>query len=228
MNAKKQIIHDRSTGKASREQLEAYLNGENVFSEGEQEVIRIVKNMSAADLCKATERSYETYRACNCNICTAYQNQDLSCDLRRSRNVTKSIRHTKENLPNDITEVIRETYRSQAANYLKHVDSMQIAIHNLTLNDVGTRKIMANETETKIKFPISINHTYFIEYRIPDMITGKPHQKPLPGVDHNLVRICSKKFHQDGRCRKRKRFFWLTLRFQLSISRHTLYTKLQI
>lgn len=158
--------------------------------EEEQKVLHTVQSMSAADLCKITERSYEKFKSCNCIICTTYMKEDLSCDLKRARNATKSSLRSESS---GITKVIQDVYRSQAESYLKYVDSMQIGVHNLTLNDLGARKV-----DSKVKLPHSINHTYFVEYHVPDAIINKTQLKNLPGVDNNFVRLCSKKLYHDG------------------------------
>lgn len=164
--------------------------------EEEQEVLNIVQSMSAADLCKITERSYEKFKPCDCKICTTYMNEDFSCDLKRARNTARTARSDSS----DITKVIQDTYRSQTETYLKYVDSIQIGVHNLTLNDMGNRKVAASESESKLKIPPSINHTYFVEYHVPDIMINKPHVKAYPRADNNYVRLCSKKLHHDGRC----------------------------
>lgn len=148
--------------------------------------------MSAVDLCRITERSYEKFKPCDCQICTAYTREDLSCDLKRAKN---SIKTTPRSDSSDITKVIQDTYRSQAESYLKHVDSLQIGVHNLTLNDMGARKVTASE----IKLPPCINHTFFVEYHLPEVIANKVQTKNLPGFDGNFVRFCSKKLYHDGR-----------------------------
>lgn len=163
--------------------------------EEEQEILNTVQSMSAADLCKITEHSYEKFKPCDCKICTAYMREDFSCDLKRPRS---SVKTSSRSESSDITKAIQETYRSRTESYLKYVDSVQIGIHNLTLNDVGTRKVTASEVDNKIKLPPSINHTYFVEYRVPDAIVNKVQAKFPPGVDNNFVRLCSKKLHHDG------------------------------
>lgn len=162
----------------------------------EQQILNTVQHLSPVDLCKITERSYEKFKPCDCQICTAYQREDLSCDLKRARNTTKITSRTTES--SDITKTIQETYRSQAESYLKYVDSMQIGVHNLSLNDMGVRKVTASEIDGRIKLPASINHTYFVEYHLPEVIVNKMLVKNLPGFDGNFVRLCSKKLFHDG------------------------------
>lgn len=183
--------------KVNQEKLEEYLSGKSVSREEEQELLDLIQTMSATDLCKITERSYEKFVPCDCSICTTYIKEDLRSDLRRTVNTNRTPRSDSS----DITKTIQETYRSQAEIYLKYVDSIQIGVHNLTLNDMGNRKVLASEIDTKIKLPPSINHTYFVEYHVPDCISNKSQTKTLIGVDNNYVRLCSKKLHHDGRCR---------------------------
>lgn len=184
--------------KESQEKLEEYLTGKSMSREEQQQVLDTVQSMSAVDLCKITERSYEKFKPCDCKICTTYMQEDFRCDLKR-RAIKPTAINTSRSDSSDITKIIQDTYRSQAENYLKYVDSIQIGVHNLTLNEMGTRKITASEIDAKIKLPASVNHTYFVEYHVPDVIVNKTMGKNLPGFDSNFVRICSKKLFHDGR-----------------------------
>lgn len=79
-----------------------------------------MQSMSGVDLCKIKERSHEKFKSCDCTICTTYQQEDLSCDLKRVKNTMKTTPSS------DVTKRIQETYRSQTENYLRYVDSIQL------------------------------------------------------------------------------------------------------
>lgn len=178
----------------SQEKLEAYLQGESMPREDELQVLNIIQSMSSAELCKTTDQAFSSDKFCNCRICNKYVREEVNCDLKRAcpnRNSHK--------VPSSaITDQIQESYRSQTGEYLKYVDSLQIGVHNLVLNDVGIRKASASETTKPMKLPLSVNYTYFIEYRVPDVLSGTTKKTTFSTTDANLVRICSNRLHNEG------------------------------
>ncbi|KAI4462560.1 hypothetical protein MML48_4g00012375 [Holotrichia oblita] len=94
------------------------------------------------------------------------------------------------------------SYPSHSVKCLKYVDSLKISIHSLVLNQEGNKKVYGNSLDKKLKLPISITHTYFIEYQIPEIIMKavlRSKSKVDSGLDsHNLVRMCSKKLHNEA------------------------------
>lgn len=201
---------DRNRNLTMKNQIEAYLQGEHMTLQEEQEVLNALQSMSAAELCKTTERTYTSYnKPCNCDICHMYETQNLSCDIKRSTIYSAKEKtevppiNLKQAYDTDIDktnvlEMIKDTYRSQTANYLKYVDSLQITVHSLTLSEAGLRKVSMNEVDTKSKVPSSVGHTYFVEYAIPSLLQKSISSKSTFSVDKNSVRLCSRKLNSNG------------------------------
>lgn len=194
----------------------AYLRGEKMTRSDERQVLDTFRAMSNADICDATERSYNADYSCSCDTCKAYYKHNLSCDFNHS---ATSLCRVKNNVPllnlSNNTKFaakskkmenqtgVSYSYPSHSVKCLKYVDSLKISIHSLILNQEGNKKVYGNSLDKKLKLPTSITHTYFIEYQIPDIIM-KPVVRTKSKVDsgldsHNLVRMCSKKLHNEGR-----------------------------
>lgn len=204
-------VYDVKSDLLVKNQIEAYLQGEYMSPQAEQEVLAAVQKMTAAELCKATERTYSSYKSCSCQTCKMYTNENLSCDLKRSAvycatknaevppiNLTEKNDYPNTNGNFNVVELIKNTYRSQSENYLKYVDSMQIIVHNLTLTDAGVRKIYADEINKKSKLQVSMNCTYFVEYAVPNSLQKGSSAKSASTTNKNCVRICSRKMHSNG------------------------------
>ncbi|KAF2880217.1 hypothetical protein ILUMI_25953 [Ignelater luminosus] len=121
----------------------------------------------------------------------------------KSSSATTGVQTQSDNFPEEITKSIQDNYRSKAAEYFKYVNSLKIAIHSLTLNQAGNRKVQVSSVDSKYKLPASINHSYFIEYSIPEClintaVQSKIQSKVDSGLTKNLYRICSKRLQDEG------------------------------
>lgn len=201
--------YDANKYTTMKNQIEAYLQGEQMSPQEEHEVLAAIQSMSAQELCKTTEKTYASYNnSCNCNVCKQYETQNLNCDLQRSTkpntevpliNLTeKDDENTGKSV--DIVEFIKNTYRSQTADYLQYIDSLQVAVHSLTLSDAGLRKVATNDVDKKSKVPAAVSHTYFVEYTVPSVLqkNSAGSTRSVFSVDRNCVRICSRKLNSNG------------------------------
>lgn len=121
----------------------------------------------------------------------------------KSSSATTAVQTQSDNFPEEITKSIQNNYRSKATEYFKYVNSLKMVIHSLTLNQAGNRKVQTSSVESKYKLPPSINHSYFIEYSIPECLINttvqpKIHSKVDSGLSKNLYRICSKRLQDEG------------------------------
>ncbi|GJQ83131.1 hypothetical protein Trydic_g15369 [Trypoxylus dichotomus] len=194
----------------------AYLRGEEMTRNDERKVLDTFRAMSNADICDATERSYNSDYSCCCDTCKAYYKHNLSCDFNHSSTILCKDRHNvpplklnknRKNIPiqTDLQKQINTSYiyPSHIAECLKYADSLKVSVHSLVLNQEGNKKMYGNSlVDKKLKLPTSITHTYFIEYQIPENISKlalRSKSKVNSGLDsHNLVRMCSKKLHNEA------------------------------
>lgn len=168
-----------------------YLKGDPMSPEEKQTALSVIQNMSPNELCKTTERTFESYKkSCNCYICNLYESENLSCDLKRS--ATYSNKSNCVVPPIDLVQKIDEndTHSAQNEKLLKHVDSMQVTVHSLHLNSAGVRKLICDNTDRKLNLS-SMNCSYFVEYCVEDDVLKMDRNFKCFGK--NCVRICSRK-----------------------------------
>ena len=171
--------------KDSNEKIRAFLQGDAMSREDEIVTLETLRSMSAADLCRVTDRTYGSEEPCDCLTCVEYQEKDLKCDLKRESN--------------EITQKIQERYKSEVSSHLKFVDSVKISVNSVFLNQAGDKKVADSLIKEKAA---GVGQTFFLEYQIPEVLV-KNHQKVKTKVDSgldsaNVVRLCSRRTHGQG------------------------------
>ena len=157
--------------KDSNEKIRAFLQGDAMSREDEIVTLETLRSMSAADLCRVTDRTYGSEEPCDCLTCVEYQEKDLKCDLKRESN--------------EITQKIQERYKSEVSSHLKFVDSVKISVNSL----IKEKAAGVGQTfflEYQIPEVLVKNHQ-------------KVKTKVDSGLDSaNVVRLCSRRTHGQG------------------------------
>nr|XP_022906378.1 uncharacterized protein LOC111418148 [Onthophagus taurus] len=170
----------------------AYLRGEQMTRNEEKKVLETFRAMSNIDLIDITDRSLHSDYSCNCDTCREYYNHHQSLPQKSSKVPLLNLK-----------DEVKFKQKSNKLNYLKYIDSLKIRVHSVYLNQEGIRKVYGNSYNKNkcYNYPLSLNHTYFLEYKIPSLIskaTKAKISKVDSGLDSgNFVRMCSRKVQDE-------------------------------
>lgn len=149
--------------------ITAFLHGDYLTKQQEEQALNTIRSMSLSDVCDTTEHTLGS--KCTCITCTAYNNNNLKCDLRRTNPA--------------VDEAVDKEF-------LKQVDSLKVVLQSICLNSLGQKKVNQG-LSGQIS---SLNETYFVEYSLPEVFIKnmtKSKSKVDSGLENNYVRVCARR-----------------------------------
>ena len=195
--------NDRRLTKEEKNRFICYLRGEAMSKEEEKDVLDTFREMSNVDIFEATERLNPYSEACECDTCKTYFQHSAKCYSDYFNTC-----HNKFQLPSLNLKTVdtlcdnNNIFTILNLDACKHANTLKVTVHSLRLTSEGNNKVYGKPLDKSIELPLSVNHTYFIEYSIPDSIarfTIRSKSKVNSGLEfNNSIRLCSKKFHNNG------------------------------
>lgn len=147
--------------------ITAFLHGDYLTKQQEELALSTIRSMSLSDVCENTDHTLGS--KCTCITCTAYNTNNLKCDLRRTN-----------------PAVDKDTQ------FLKQVDSLKVVLQSILLNSLGQKKVNQGFSGQSS----SLNETYFVEYCLPEVFIKnmtKSKSKVDSGLENNYVRVCARR-----------------------------------